>query len=238
MDVAEIRQLNGFKIAVVRGTPADHASWFSFEDEQVVRDRHWHPGPGAVVFDVGAAFGSYALPALANGARVVAFSPADFDTELLELNLDLNPELEPRCLVAHVGLFSRDGWFNPDKCEFSETRGGAGEHAYDLRGTIGNGPLKEQWIPVRALDSWMAEHPGVDRVDLVKLDVEGAEVDVLRGGATTLKKHRPDVLIECHNFIRPQLEAEVEAFMRSIGYPPGEVHPHHAVSHAFYRGRA
>jgi len=35
--------------------------------------------------------------------------------------------------------------------------------------------------------------------DVIKVDIEGAEVDFLRGGLRTLKKHKPSLFIETHN---------------------------------------
>jgi FkbM family methyltransferase len=205
------------------GTEELHASWFSFDDEQIVRDRHWHIAPGETVLDVGAAFGSYALPALAMGGRVVAFSPADYDTRLLADNLDLNPDLARRCLVVRDGLHERDGWFDPDHSIFVVERPiDTDQHETG------------QWLRVRSLDSFLAERPGIDRVDWIKLDVEGAELGVLRGATATLHKYRPKLLIECHNFHVPDMWPRICEFLSQQGLPyVGENHPHCAVSHAF-----
>src|ERR1700750_1177923 len=110
-----------FRGAKFRNVVTDlHASDFTHDDEQEVRDRWWHVEPGDVVLDVGAAFGSYALPALALGARVVAFSPADFDTDLLDKNIDANPGFHERCEVWRLGIHERAGWFNATRCAFLE----------------------------------------------------------------------------------------------------------------------
>ena len=62
-----------------------------------------------------------------------------------------------------------------------------------------------QWgIPVKCstLDAVMASNPVPD---MVKIDAEGVEVDVLRGGRRLLAQHRPMVLVE---FSTPELLAE------------------------------
>ncbi len=50
-------------------------------------------------------------------------------------------------------------------------------------------------VPATSLDAW-AEREGVARVDLVKLDVEGAEPRVLEGARGLLRRHEPDLVIE------------------------------------------
>lgn len=208
---------------------ADHASWWTFEDEQEVRDRWWHPRAGETVLDVGAAFGSYALPALALGARVVCFSPADFDTELLELNLAQNPDLARRCMVVRDGLFSRDGFFEPNVCRFIDQA--------TMNGTTVS--ASDQWLSVRALDSFLAERPGIARVDWIKLDVEGAELEVLKGAGRCLRSDRPTVLAECHEQHIPGIANQVNDYLAGlgVGYRGEGPVPHGVVSHAIFRAR-
>jgi FkbM family methyltransferase len=50
-------------------------------------------------------------------------------------------------------------------------------------------------VPAITLDAWAAEH-AIERVDLVKLDVEGAEPRVLTGAAGLLRRCRPDLVVE------------------------------------------
>lgn len=221
---------NPFKFAEVQGTPADHASWFSFDDEQELRDRYWNPRPGDTVLDIGAAFGSYALPALACGARVICFSPQDFDTELLTANLKLNPELAKRCLVVRDGVHGKDGWFDPDHSRFVAT---PEEMTVDERV---NGTFS---IPVRSLDSFLLEHPGIEKIDWMKLDIEGAELEALKGAETTIRAETPKILVENHNFHDPQMETKVRDFLvgLNVGYVCDGPHPHCAVSHSFFEVR-
>ena len=235
MAVGDVRQktfqsggkTHAFKFATAAdqgGVEELHASWWSFDDEQEVRDRHWHVRPGETVLDVGAAFGSYALPALAMGARVVAFSPAEYDTRLLRANLALNPELAARCLVVRDGLHERDGWFDPDHSIFAASRPvDTDQHETG------------QWLRVRSLDSWLAERPGIGRVDYVKMDVEGAELGVLRGAREMLQRDWPRLLIECHSFHVPDMWQRINDYFHEIGAPyVGVNHPHCAVSHAYF----
>jgi hypothetical protein len=64
-------------------------------------------------------------------------------------------------------------------------------------------------VPMVSLDSLKLE-----RLDLVKLDVEGMELDVLRGARATMEKHRPVMCIE----VLKSDPAAIEAFLKELGY--------------------
>jgi FkbM family methyltransferase len=222
-----IKQPYGYKYAVITsGTMHDHATGWTHDDEQSVRDRWWHIKPGEVVLDGGAAFGSYCLSALAMGARVVAFSPAELDTIVLAKNLTLNPDLAQRCLLVRDGLHEADGWFDSHDSKFYP------DPQTEPRTADDNG----RWLRVRALDSFLEERPGIDRVDWLKLDVEGAELGVLRGAEQMLRRHRPKLLIELHQFHVSDMPQQVAAYLASLnlGYCVDGPVPHCAVSHALY----
>lgn len=223
------RSFNFAAISNSGNKDCDHSSWFSFDDEQELRDRWWNPKPGETVLDIGSAFGSYALPALALGARVVCFSPADFDTELLSKNVALNPELAQRCLIVRDGLFSQDGFFDPDHCRFIDQEMMSGT-------TVSAG---DQWLTVRSLDSFLDERPGIELIDWMKIDVEGAELEVLKGAEKTLRMSRPSILVENHEQHIKGIENQVKDYLfgLGLGYTCDGPHQHCAVSHSFFVAR-
>ncbi|MEL7089974.1 MAG: FkbM family methyltransferase, partial [Planctomycetota bacterium] len=50
-------------------------------------------------------------------------------------------------------------------------------------------------VPTTTLDAYARAH-GIDKLHLIKMDIEGAEVAALRGGADTLRRLRPIIAIE------------------------------------------
>jgi hypothetical protein len=52
----------------------------------------------------------------------------------------------------------------------------------------------------------------------IKVDVEGAELDVLKGAVTILKNQSPIIYLETHNVHRPGVDEECRSFLTSLGY--------------------
>lgn len=217
---------HSYKVAYVEPVPY-HASWFSFDDESDVRDRDWDIKPGDVVFDVGAAYGSYTLTALALGAsHVFAWSPQGEpglpqEREFLYESLRLNG-WEDRVTIMSDGVYDKTGYLNASTQEFSEN------------------PLPESndVIRVEALDDWrnkngLYQHAKSERF-WMKLDVEGAEVEVLRGASALITELKPTILVENHIFKNNNLAREVRYLLERKGYIHVSTHPHHSVSHSVY----
>ena len=88
-------------------------------------------------------------------------------------------------------------------------------------GKLANSPFqpdvpaeREIVITVRRLDTLVFDD-GFARPDLIKVDVEGAEVDVLNGAARTLREFRPRVFIEAHS---AALAAACGQQLANLGY--------------------
>jgi hypothetical protein len=74
---------------------------------------------------------------------------------------------------------------------------------------------------VTTLDAW-AQSTGLDRLDIVKIDIEGAEILALRGMRATLRRLRPRLLIvEVKDVVMergPGDEAALHGLLRECGY--------------------
>ena len=70
-----------------------------------------------------------------------------------------------------------------------------------------------KWVPLRRLDS-IAEGFGLRRVDVIKIDAEGAEIQVLNGGVKTITRFRPFIVVEVRNRNINQFKQIVE----DLGY--------------------
>jgi FkbM family methyltransferase len=172
---------------------------------------------GDVVVDVGAHVGAHALPlarrlrALGGGGRVIAFEPTGDSADALRSAAARN-DLEVD--VVRSALGDADGSVEI----FGDAR--YGPHDAGVRSQFGSGEPVER-APVTTLDAWAAA-AGLLRLDVVKLDIEGAEILALRGMLDTLARLRPRlVAVEVKDVVMergPGDEASLHALLAECGY--------------------
>jgi FkbM family methyltransferase len=153
--------------------------------------------PGMVVYDIGANVGFFTLLTdrlVSPGGTVIAFEPDPVNLAALRRNLALNPVRRQIRIIA-AAASSRTG---PGSFESETSMTGRVE----TKGTVP--------IELIRIDDFTAEYPHL-APDLVKIDVEGHELDVLAGMAKTLREHSPIAIIEGHQ-TRPEVEAALHAF--------------------------
>jgi FkbM family methyltransferase len=225
-----------YKIVCDRSNPGyQHPSWFSFDDEADVRERIWDIQPNDAVFDIGAAYGSYTLTALAAGARAVwAWTPQGPPGEvteagMLERSIKANGWGE-RAVLYREGLFDRSGWLNVVTQEFYEDEPMPHADIVRVRSFDDYGFGSCDDADKMAFYSWQREG-GI----WFKLDVEGAELKVLTGANNFIQSYHPKITVENHNFKRATIEQEVrDLLVGQHGYTEISTVPYHAVSHSLY----
>jgi FkbM family methyltransferase len=140
---------------------------------------------GMTFLDVGAHVGKYTLRAafrVGNKGKVIAVEPNKENFDVLVKNITLNGL--SNCVPLNVAAYSSDGEVLLFK--------GADSTLHSIKEDFGEGSYK---VKARALDN-VLEEIGVKKLDLVKIDVEGAELEVLKGMEKTLKKQNPTMIIE------------------------------------------
>ena len=147
--------------------------------------------PGMTFLDVGANDGIFAVFAASRvgpDGTVWAFEPSSREVARLQFNLDLN-HLSVR--VFPIALADVSGQANLTVAGYEhEAHNTLGAFAYqgiEAKGT--------ETVVVRQLDAVLQDNP-LPRIDVIKLDVEGAELRVLRGAISTLERYRPYILFE------------------------------------------
>jgi len=154
-----------------------------------------HVAAGATVLDIGANIGYITLllaGRVGPGGRVHAFEPNPRVADALGDNRALNPSLEARITVHRIALGATAG-----ETEFYSPIDGH-EGVGGLRDTA-RAPLDRVIrVPVQTLDAFVRE-AGITSVGFIKMDVEGGEWDVFKGGEDVLSKHRPVILFEAYD---------------------------------------
>jgi len=143
---------------------------------------------GMTVIDVGADIGYYTLlfaKRVGTEGRVIAFEPIPSAIEKLEQNIRLNGYTN--VTVCHYALFSSSGHAILES-PFQLSR---------INPAKTTSEKKDIQVQTRVFDECVSNLK-VQRIDLVKIDVEGAELDVLHGMRHSLERYHPALLIEVH----------------------------------------
>lgn len=182
------------------------AKWLRKEMERVKQLSVYIPS-GATVLDVGAHFGYFAkeFARLYQGTcQVHCFEPVDYTRSVLKDVVGNVPNVK----IYDVGLadiegtqeiyipIKASGWVGPGLAHMGQEKS---------RDYIA------QSIALRKLDEIVAQEK-LKRVDFIKCDVEGAELQVFRGGHETISRFRPVVFCEVH-----------PSYTERMGYAPDEL---------------
>ena len=177
--------------------------------------------PGMTVLDIGAHHGFYTLLAsvrVGREGRVIAFEPSPRERERLgrhiRFNKCKNVQVEP---VALGNVAGRSDFFIVE---------GYSDYCNSLRPPAVEEQTRTIQVDVTSLDEYLSRSRIVE-VDFIKLDVEGAELDVLRGAKSILEagQRRPVLLVEVFD-IRT----------RPWGYPARDlVHFLHRLGYEWFR---
>jgi len=154
--------------------------------------RHLIPEDG-VVLDVGAHAGQYAkiFSRLASRGQVYAFEPGSYARSILRVALALNRRRN--VAVLPIGLGAREG---TDILTLPVKRPGS----YGF-GLAHFGPetrfatVEREAVAISTIDR-LVELLGLSRLDFIKADIEGWELQLVRGGRRAIERFRPALLLE------------------------------------------
>lgn len=174
----------------------------------------------AVIFDVGAHAGQFAklFSKIAPQGRVYAFEPSPYALSVLKIALSVTGARN--VMIVPKGLSDQPGvavLTTPVK-----RRGGLGfgiAHLGDDDDDDAKAASSVVYeVPLTTLDEIARD---LNRLDFIKIDVEGWELSALKGGAETLKRFKPPIYAEVndHHLARAGADpAKVWAFLEGLGY--------------------
>jgi FkbM family methyltransferase len=185
--------------------PQESLFWLGTKDTWDLFHLRQYVVPGGVVLDVGSNFGHYALnlaAAMNRIGEVHALEPDPDNFEHLRRHIawnGLEEVVQARCL----GVSDR-----PETVAMKRHPGNSGHTAIAPQGEIGG-------ITLTTLDAY-CKGAGLDRLDVIVLDVEGYEERALRGAEKTLSQFKPIVLVELFEPVMEQQGSSPEAAARLL----------------------
>jgi FkbM family methyltransferase len=168
-----------------------------------------------VCWDIGGHFGYHSLALAAQGARVTAFEPNRSNAERFRKNREHNKNLAPAIELRDTALSDQVG-----EVTFVSSN--------DLSGTSSGSHLasalppeeagiysdfERVTVPTAKADDLIAD--GCEAPKVIKLDVEGAELLVLKGAAKLFKEGRPLLFVEVHHIV---LMLRIQEWLRALNY--------------------
>jgi FkbM family methyltransferase len=167
---------------------------------------------GDVVLDVGAHIGTFAIPfarAVQPGGHVYAFEPVPETLEVLRRNVEINiaPVTPVHAVVSDSNAAMRR----------IDIPGNTGLSFFQAAGADDSKGV----APTVVLDEFFAERRAQGRVGVVKVDVEGMELHVLRGARRLIAEHRPAIILEVNRRSLARTGStlsSLDAFLRKHGY--------------------
>jgi FkbM family methyltransferase len=171
---------------------------------------------GANVWDIGAHVGYHSLSFAARGASVLAFEPNAANLERLKMNMARNTKLAPKIRHLSVAVSDSDGEvvFKQSGDLRGLSMGGHLDKALPPLAAAGYASFTSTVVPTVKIDTLVSGR-GEKPPDIIKIDVEGAEELVLRGGENTIRGHKSILLIEIHHIC---LMYSVQNLLNSWGY--------------------
>jgi FkbM family methyltransferase len=170
--------------------------------------------PNDVVIDAGANVGWYALNAaqvVGSGGQVCAFEPnpavADWASENCRLNHLTNVRIEKIALADKVG-----------RLEFyiGDNFGSLVQRVARLASRN----MKRMNVSVTTIDAY-AKRVHIKKIRLIKVDVEGKDLEVLQGARQTLRRHHPYLIVEVFGLswdTDAGRDKKILAYLKKLGY--------------------
>ncbi|MES2968021.1 MAG: FkbM family methyltransferase [Pseudomonadota bacterium] len=162
-------------------------------------------GAGATVIDIGANVGEFSLRQAANGARVFAVEGDPRVFACLSRNVAGHPGITPIPALLWKEETDLTFYSEPNKADSSVFRPDSAEAVQTIT------------LPATTLDR-LAEVHGIDRVDFLKCDAEGAEPEVIEGGRNLLMRTRQVAFDTGAERLGQETAADVERLLTGLGF--------------------
>jgi FkbM family methyltransferase len=188
--------------------PLDKPVWAGVYEPEFTTAIREHVKPGDVCYDIGGYRGYISgVMALAGASKVLVFDPLPANQKAIRRLCDLNFQLPIHVIAIALGNIDGPALFKvmPDS-----SMGKLENSSFQKKAPA----LGEMRVMVRQIDS-LLQNSEIPPPDVVKIDVEGAELDVLSGALEMLRTSRPTIFLEAHG---AALEKACSEQLLRLGY--------------------
>ena len=164
-----------------------------------------------IVLDAGANVGVLSIffsKIVGKTGCIHSFEPDSININWMKKNIDLNKDLENTIKIYDVLLWDKNDWID-----------------FEEAGTVGSSAIwfsgKNNIIKKRAMtiDNWVIENE-ITKLDFIKMDIEGAEIEALDGCIDTIKNLKPNFAIASYHIVNGEpTYIKVEDFFKKMNYP-------------------
>lgn len=168
---------------------------------------------GSTVIDIGAQTGNMAVAYSLFADKVIAFEPNPATFEVLEKNSKLNPVIKP----YNYAISDEEGPLEFHYSDYGFCNGG-----FATRTEIGIGVTGHK-VPIDVygvnLEKFLQENDiETDKISLIKIDAEGHDKDILKTLTNIISKHKPVLITEIYNGLKPNEINDLLDTIHSLGY--------------------
>lgn len=183
---------------------------------------------GDYVVDGGAyagVFAIYAAKIVGNEGKVIAFEPDAYCFGKLQENIKVNN-------VNNIIAVNKGLWNKNEALSF-DSREGKDSAIVECLNEETKGRIKK--YDFVKLDDEL-EGLGLDRVDFIKMDIEGAEIEALDGCTDALRKNKINLAIASYHVRAGEKTCvKLEPFLKNLGYEVKTEYPKHLTTYAYKR---
>lgn len=198
-------------------------------DEHIQRFINGLPHGGTAI-DVGAHLGSITLSLMRKFDKVIAIEPNNNNFSILKANVELNGCRSVECY--NVPLYSTAAELSiarNDEQDVPVPVGSDGHLDLDAANNTGSISFSESGTGEHVHRAMILDDFCDHAVKFIKIDVQGAEAHVLRGGGELIRKHRPIIIFEWEKILSENYGTtfnDLERWFDDFGYDVAQLHKH------------
>ncbi len=187
----------------------------NYEDPQIVETFCSWLKPDTIFYDLGGNVGFYALMAnrVISSGKIYSFEPLPWVRSIFEQHIALNKKFIQRDNI-HILPFAISD--HEKEVSFSNNIDQRDGNTYIKSSENYTNSSQTSMVKCYSIDELMQQ--GYDRPDIIKIDVEGAELDVLKGAINTIKQYKPNIVLATHNCHLPGVRDQCIALLQELGY--------------------